>query len=207
MSGPAPMDMNRLKGMLSGAKAVMQKVDSGNFETGNVNLDTTVKGDQLLEAHQVQGGGMPQQNTQSVAPQMQGGQPVYNNINNSKLPPEVLKAMVEQPIPQMSGPNHTFNLSDVQDLVEKPMPMQTQVRTNRAPQQQPVTESVQRNANDTFTVSESALRGIIKDIVRDELLGFMNETYSKTLTEQAIKKTINTLIKEGKIKTKKSVNS
>lgn len=198
MSQPAPMDLNKLKGILSGAKAVMNKVENGDYSTGNVSLDSNINGNQLLEAHQVQGGQPVGNSTQPVAPKMQGGQPVYNNIQNSKLPPNILKAMVEQPIAQMSGPNHTFTLEDVQDIVPQ------QMRTPQRPQQQ-VTETFQRNANDTFTVSESALIRIVEDIVEKRLNAFMTESYNKNLSEQAIKRTINTLIKEGKIKTKAPV--
>ena len=53
--------------------------------------------------------------------------------------------------------------------------------------------------NDKITVSETVLRGIIKDV----LLEFLTVDYSKNLTEGVIKKTINTLIKEGKLKTKR----
>ena len=205
MSQPAPMDLSRLKGILSGAKAVMNKVDNGDYSTGNVQLD--LSGENLIEAHQVQGGGMPVQgNTQSVAPTMQGGQAVYKNMSTSKLPDNIKEAMMAQPIPQMSGPNHTFNLADVSDLVEKPMPTQVQHQQRQAQPRQQVTENVQYTEN-TFTVSESALIRIVEDIVDKKLNSFMTESYNKNLTEQAIKRTINTLIKEGKIKTKKTVNS
>ena len=185
----------------------MNKVDTGDYSTGNVQLDESVSGNQLLDANQVQGhaGNQPQVNTQSVAPKMQGNQPVYNNIQNSKLPDNIKKAMMENPIPQMSGPNHTFNLEDVSDLVEKPMPMNHRPQQRRQVQEN-VQPQIQQNANDTFTVSESALVRIVEDIVEKKLNAFMTESYNRNLTEQAIKRTINTLIKEGKIKTKKKVN-
>lgn len=184
MNGPAPIDVSKLKNILGGAKAIMNKVDSGDFETGNVNLDTTVTGDQLVEGS--------------------GGHaaPVHNadRIANSRLPENIKQAMRENPIPQLGGPNHTFTLDDVSDLVEKPMPAPT-VRTNR----QPVTESFQKNADDTFTVSEGVLLRIVEDMVDKKISEFMTEQYNKQLTENAIKRTINTLIKEGKIKTTKKV--
>lgn len=201
---PTPIDVNRLKDILGGARAIMQKVNTGNYQKGSVRLDESVNGDQLLDASQVQGTYQQPQNTGSVAPRVQGGRPVYKNMETSKMPAKIKEAMMTNYIPQMSGPNHTFTLDDVSDLAEKPMPMQPQ---QRSAQQAPINESNQQRVNDTFTVSESALRGIIKDVVKEELLGFMSETFSKSLTEETIKKTINTLIKEGKIKTKKRVNS
>lgn len=200
-----PADLNKLRGILGGAKALMNKVDSGDYETGNLSLDTSVSGNQLVEGN----GQMPQQqqynggeNTTNVAPKVVNGQAQYRNMETSKMPDFIKEAMKNQPIPQMNMQSSTFSLEDVQDLVEKPLPTQMK-NPKRAPQPLQEQRQVQQNANDTFTVSETALRGIIKDVVKDELLEFMSETFAKKLTEQAIKRTINTLIKEGKIQTKK----
>lgn len=211
MSQPAPMDMNRLKGILGGAKAIMNKVNEDNYQKGNVQLDETVSGNQLLDANEVQGNQhtqhqVPQQSAQNnVAPRIRNGQPTYKNLETSKMPDDIKKAMLESPIPQLSSPNHTFNLEDVNDLVEKPMPMNPPSRNNQR-QVSETRQTIQQNPNDTFTVSESALKRIIEDIVDKKLNNFMTESYNKSLTEQAIKRTINTLIKEGKVKTKKKVN-
>ncbi len=37
MEMPTPIDVNRLKGILGGARAIMDKVESGNYETGHVD--------------------------------------------------------------------------------------------------------------------------------------------------------------------------
>ena len=116
---------------------------------------------------------------------MMGNKPIYKNINESKMPDAIKNAMINQPIPQMSGPNHTFTLDDVQDLVEKPIP------TNYRPpvQQNNINESAsQHNQGNNFNVSESTLRAIVKEMINEALLDFMSESYSKNLTENAIKK-------------------
>ena len=59
-------------------------------------------------------------------------------------------------------------------------------------------ENIQQSGNGNLNVSENVLRAMIKDVLIEYLAG----DYSKNLTEGVIKKTINTLIKEGKIKTK-----
>lgn len=200
MNNPAPVDASRLKGMLKGAKALMDKVETGNYQTGNINIDTSITGDQLVES--VHGNQVGGENTTNVAPKIVGGQPIYKNLETSRLPKSIKEAMIKQPIPQMSMANNTFTLDDVSDLIEKPLPRNTPV--TKRPQiletRQPISQ-----VNDTFTVSETALRGIIQDVVNKQLLEFMSETFAKKLTEEAIKKTINTLIKEGKISTKKRV--
>ncbi len=205
MSNPAPIDVSKLKGILKNSKALMDKVETGDYQTGNVSIDDSISGDQLIES--VGGHSHYGENTTNVAPKIVGGQPIYKNLETSKLPKSIKEAMLKQPIPQMSMANSTFTLEDVSDLVDKPMP--ARMPSANRPQPKPITERHQpiQHVNDTFTVSEAALRGIIHDVVNKQLLEFMSETFAKKLTEEAIKKTINTLIKEGKIATKKKVNS
>jgi len=103
--------------------------------------------------------------------------------------------MIENPIPQPSGLNHTFNLEDVYDEHdEKPLPI-PQPRTRA------VNEQYQQQQQHFGGYSENVLRAMMKDV----LIEYLTNDYSKNLTENVIKQTINTLIKEGKITTKKRV--
>lgn len=203
-----PADLSKLRNILGNAKAIINKTEGGNYETGNVSLDTSVAGNNLIESHQIPQEGVPQQMsnpTNNPAPKLVNGQAHYKNMETSKMPSFIKEAMQNNPIPQMSLAGNTFSLEDMGDLVEKPMP--TKIQNPKRPAQiQEQHQAIRKNSNDSFTVSETALRGIIKDVVKDELLEFMSETFTKKLTEQAIKRTINTLIKEGKLKTKKPVN-
>jgi hypothetical protein len=196
MEMPQPIDVNRLKGILGGAKAIMNKVETGNYEVGQV--DARALNEDGVQQMMAEGVTRPQQ---SVAPQMTPNQPMYRNLESSKMPSFIKDAMVNTPIPQMGSPaGHTFNLEDVQENTQQMEPQfpSTPKTTPRQPiyeQQQPMGA----NTNGTFTVSESGLRAIVKDM----LLEFMTTTFTKSLSENVIKKTISTLIKEGKISVKK----
>ena len=188
---PQPADLSKLKGILGKAKAVMNTVNEGTYQPGSVDGSALVQNtDNYLDASAINQGGhaIPQQTGNAVR---QPGQITEAAINNSKLPDAIKQAMRENPIQQPTM-NHTFNLDDVSDLIEKPMPAPT---ARPRPQ---MNESVMVQQNDKFTVSESTLRGIVKDVLIEYLAG----DYQKQLTEGVIKKTINTLIKEGKIKPK-----
>jgi len=192
---PPPADLSKLRGILGNAKAVMNKVNNGNFSTGYVDSSALVQD----TSQYVSEGNVPVNNgaTSMGNPARQMGTPNKDVIMKSKLPEHVKKAMIENPIPQ-ANMNHTFNLEDVSDLIqdEKPMPP-PQARTQR----NVVNEGMMRNqSNGMITVNESDLRNMIKDVLIEYLTG----DYQKNLTEGVIKKTINTLIKEGKIKTKVS---
>jgi hypothetical protein len=200
MEMPKPIDPRRLGNILGGAKAIMDKVETGDYETGNV--DGRALNEEGVQQMMAEGITRPQT---AVAPQMQPSQPLYKNMETSKMPDAIKEAMMATPIPQVNGMmGHTFNLEDVQDQMPQ---------TKRAPQfpqtpktnPQPVYEQQQigQNPNGTFTVSEAALRGIVKDV----LLEFMANTFTQNLSEEVVKKTIQSLIKEGKIGVKKKATT
>jgi len=195
---PPAADLSKLKGILGNAKAIMNKVNNNNFETGNVDAsalrqDTSGYVDQGSTPTPTQNQG---QHQTLGDPARQMGNINQAAIANSNMPEAIKKAMMENPISQPTM-NHTFNIDDVSDLIDnKPLPLPSTPRTQS---RKGMNESMVQNNNDTFTVSESSLRGIIKDV----LIEYLSADYSKNLTEGVIKKTINTLIKEGKIKTKK----
>ena len=196
MEMPQPIDVTRLQGILGGAKALMNKVETGDYTTGNI--DSRALSEDGVQEMMAEGVTRP---SQAVAPQVQPNQPLYKNMATSKMPAAIKEAMMKTPIQQGTGINHTFNLEDVQPQ----QPVQ-----QRAPQKYPSTPStnpqpvyeqqqIGANTNGTFTVSESALRAIVNDM----LLDFMTKTFTQSLSEDVIKKTIGTLIKEGKISVKK----
>ena len=127
---PAPVDLNRLRNILGGAKAVMKKAQENSPVVPNKSAQAPVNenrggGEEIeyltqLPAHMQQG----QQQAEYVPHKIDGqGRGHYVNESNSKLPPNVLAAMINNPMPQVSleTANHTFSLDDVQDLIEKPV--------------------------------------------------------------------------------------
>lgn len=183
---PTPIDLNKLKGILGNAKKVMNKVETGNYQSGNIDgRALTEDGVAQLQAEGVRrpAANAPHKINESA-------------IDNSRLPESIKKAMKENPIPQPMGINHTFSLDDIYDIAdEKPMPTpQARPKITQENYQQPV----QQNFGG---YSENVLRAMMKDV----LIEFLSNEYTKNLTEEVIKQTITTLIKEGKITTKKRV--
>lgn len=186
MSIPQPIDVSRLKGILGNAKNIMTKVETGNYETGNVD------GRALTED------GVKQLQAEGVRRPMTQGQPQIDNsiIQNSRLPESIKKAMIENPIAQPTGLNHTFTLDDVYDMADEKLMPTPQAR------KQPIQESYQQPQQQQFDgYSDNVLRAMIKDV----LIEYLSNEYSKNLTESVIKQTISTLINEGKITAKKKV--
>lgn len=175
---PKPVDLNKLKGILGNARAIMNKVE-GDTKTSNTNKYAENTDDYITESE------MQQQLPINQA--TQNREITKETIMNSKLPDAVKKAMLENPIQQTNGLTHTFSLDDVSDLVEN-KPTKRKKRVNE-------TSSNKK----TSTINEKYLRELIKDV----LIEYLTTDYSKNLTEGVIKKTISTLLKEGKIKTKR----
>ena len=197
MNNPLPpANLAALKGILGKSKALMEHVETDNYQKGNLDASMMVTSDQLVEGKQMgnQMGGqmpMPQRSTQSM--NVSG----YNDqmVDNSRLPDHIKNAMKEHKIPALNPANvmQSFNLEDMGDLVEKPMPSPQQYQQQRINEQQQYQQPVQQ----TMNVNEQMIRNIVKE----ELLNILGGEYTKQIRESAIKSTIQTLIKEGKVKT------
>lgn len=127
----------------------------------------------------------------------------YNEdiVRNSKLPQNIKDLMIAHPIKQVSLSNTTPMFTNEQiamikgnmgvgDIPQKKQQVQQLNENNR-----PI------NSSDMITLSKSEL----KEMINEGISTFFKQVYDKTLTEETIKKTINLLIKEGKIGVKKKI--
>jgi hypothetical protein len=192
METPKPVNLNALKNILAKSKAVMNAVEEKNptkpSSSRNVNESynqPTYNQPVYDESDEKElNYGTPDLSAyQSSQPKMY----TTEQVMASNLPPAIKEAMIKNPIPQLQMPPSSFSLEDLGDLVEQPKkPVQLNER------------KIQQNS-DMITISRTEL----KELINESLLSFFKNTYEKTLTEAAIKKTINTLINEGKINVKK----
>jgi hypothetical protein len=193
MDSPAPVNLNALKGILANAKKVMNKIE-----------DTNPKGRQSVRESYDDGfSNQPMYNetderepvyenfTPNTPSQMQPQMYTPEQVMASKLPAAVKEAMLKNPIPQLQGPPSKFSLEDLGDLIEKPKNKYNSPGV-------PIHES-STNYRQQISIDPNMLKDMIKEAVAE----YFKESHDKQITEQAIKKTINVLIKEGKIQTKK----
>jgi len=198
---PQPADLSRLKGILGKAKQVMNTVNEGSYQTGNIDASSLAQNTDNYTQAPTQG--QPQHTNQmanqptTYVPNNSASKVITQEaINKSGMPDEIKRAMMENQI-QQPDMNHSFTLDDVSELIEdKPRPAPSNKRP--APSnKRPVNNSNQQNGN--ININEAKLRDMIKDV----LIEYLSGNYTQNITEGVIKKTINTLIKEGKIKTKR----
>lgn len=206
-----PANLAALRGILGKSKALMEHVESDNYEKGNLDPTAMVTSDQLVENAPAGMAQAPQMRQpvaqlqyQQPVPQPQYQQPPaasmnanrgYNDqmVDNSRLPANIKEAMKQHPIPALdpTAAMQSFSLEDMGDLVETPAPapQRQQVNEQQYYQQQPV----QNNVNEQM----------IRQIVKEELMNILGGQFTKKIREDAIKSTIKTLIKEGKITPRK----
>jgi hypothetical protein len=158
--GSGTISTNDLMMKLVQAKKVMQKVETGQFERGSVNEDV-LKSDpeELMKNFS------SQQIQQPIVPNLQ-------KIQESKLPDAIKRAMIENPIPQIS-------LSDSLDLnfVEKTKKLMesqgVQTKTNK-------TQSTQVNNSDLI----KQLSPLIENVVRKTVTEILDSKLNQILTAQ-----------------------
>ncbi len=195
MDTPAPVNLAALKGILANAKKVMNKVEENTVPKGsnktireeyNSYQEPIYSESDEREPIYEQFSPQPQS---SMQPQMYTAEQVMA----SNLPPAVKEAMLKNPIPQLQGPPSKFSLEDLGDLVEKP-------KNNYKSPGVPLRES-----SGNYQPQMSIDPNMLKDMIKEAVAEYFKESYEKKITEAAIAKTINLLIREGKIQTKKKI--
>lgn len=188
---PATLNNPALIALLSRSKKLMEKVENHDYTTGHV--DSRALHEDGVRQMQNEGVIRPQ----SMASSQVSEDYTDDQVRNSKLPQAIKDAMIKNKIPRATMASSSFSLESVSEMIEQEKPM-----TFSKPQpRKQVTENVISNNNynsDMITISKTEL----KSMINESLAQFFKQSYDKTLTEDAIKKTINMLIKEGKISVK-----
>lgn len=191
---------DKLIAMLKGAKKIMKKVETGDYTTGNI--DTRALTEEGVKELHASGVVRPSRNDSS---ENIDNVTYEESVKKSGLPDVVKKAMLENRIetPTMGA----FSKEDVRSLIDEddePLfqhkVVKTNTNTNKVTTKSSINES-HNNGNEMITIGRNELKGMMKDV----LLEYLTNDYSKNLTETVITKTINSLIKEGKINVKKKV--
>jgi hypothetical protein len=160
-TGTGVLSQNDLMQRLVQAKKILNKVESGDYERGNVNEDILRTNPEDLMS------------TENSAPIRQPQQPNFQKIQESKLPEAIKRAMIENPIPQIS-------LSDSLDLnfVEKTKKLMENegVSTKKS--------SPQKGSSVDSSDLVKQLTPIIENIVRKTVVEILDNKLNQILTAQ-----------------------
>jgi hypothetical protein len=165
---------NDLMSRLVQAKKVMNKVDSGNFEKGYVN-EEILRSDPENVVNLVQG-------HQPTPPAVNRGNVVnVDKINNSKLPDVIKKAMIENPIPQITL-NDSINMDFIQGA-KKLMEREGLSKKTQPKQQQMVVQQPYSNVdmNSLTTLIENTIRKVLDEKLNQILTAQQTATINENL--------------------------
>ena len=170
-------NVNRLADILNRSKAVMDLTEQKNGSTNNTSLPTNEYGEKEIPnltenfINKNSGG------VKSVSPK--GGQ--YRNLSTTKMPQQIVNAMINNPIEIPESPNHTFELSDVQGLIDE---------NTKTPTPNTVNESY----------DNKTIRQIVREEIGDVVREVVEEYLDKSLVTEDIKIKIGDTIFGGKLK-------
>jgi hypothetical protein len=157
--GNGVISSNDLMMKLVQAKKVMNKVDGGDYQRGNVNEDILRSAPEDI---------MKSQQAPISNPQRPMGTPSVDKIQNSKLPDAIKKAMIENPIPQISL-NDTLDM----DFVKGAKRLMEQEGV-------PTKQSQQRQQSSVQNIDMNAIAVLVENTVRKVL----DEKLNQILTAQ-----------------------
>jgi hypothetical protein len=182
------MDANKLKTILSGARAVMQAVDSGNYQKGNIDptmLSAGSDSNNLTE-------NISSEYEQPVMVSQQNKQMPYRNLHTTKMPKEIVQAMIENPIPIPDSPYHTFELNEdfLSEINPESVTKKPQQRTTNAAQR-----LAENKRNSTIGLTEDEVR----NIVRQEMEQIIYEYFDKRVIKEDIQIKVGDTIFSGKL--------
>lgn len=178
--GQGVISQNDLMSKLVNAKKVMTKVDGGNYERGHVNESMLLTNPEELMKNQVS----PQTN---VRP---SGSPSIDKIQNSKLPDAIKKAMIENPISQIS-------LTDTLDMdfIKGAKRLMEQEGVSTRPSAQPKQQS---NSNIDMNAIAVLIENTIRKVMDEKLNQILTASQTSTINENLVLKVGDSIFK-GKI--------
>lgn len=162
-----PISSNDLMQRLVQAKKIMGKVDSGNFERGNINENMLMSDpdnlmDQDYESTPV---------SQSTPRQMVQATP--DRIQNSKLPDAIKKAMIENPIHQISL-NDTLDMDFVKGA--------KRLMEQEGVQQKKTQPTMNQKSSPSTNMDMNAIAVLIENTVRKVMDEKLNQILSASTT-------------------------
>jgi len=179
--GQGVISPNDLMNRLVQAKKVMNKVETGSFEKGYVNENILKSAPEELV------------NVQMEQPSSKQIQKDFNvdKINNSKLPDVIKKAMIENPIPQI-----TLNDGINMDFIQGAKKLMEREGLSKKPSQKQV-QTQQFSGIDMNSLS-TLIENTIRKVLDEKLNQILTAQQTATINENLVLKVGDSIFK-GKI--------
>jgi hypothetical protein len=186
MEKQGTISQNDLMQRLVAAKKVMNKVETGDYETGNVN-ESILRSDPEEYIH-----------TNNMAPMASSTRNVTapasaDRISQSKLPDAIKKAMMENPIPQIS-------LSEGLDMdfVKGAKRLMEQEGVSAKKPQQPRQNSAAPVANIDMNALATLVENTVRKVMDEKLTQILSAQQTQSINENLVLRVGDSIFK-GKI--------
>ena len=183
--GQGTISSNDLMKKLVQAKKVMNKVDGGNYEKGYVNENVLRSNPEDFMGEMPQ---MPVANTRPV----NNGELNVSKIQNSKLPDAIKKAMIENPIPQISL-NDTLDMDFVKGAKRL---MEQEGVSSKSPSSQPKQTIVNNNID--MNAIAVLIENTVRKVMDEKLNQILTASQTSSINENLVLKVGDSVFK-GKI--------
>ena len=180
MSGQGVISQNDLMSRLVNAKKVMNKVDGGNFERGHINEAMLLSDPEEI---------MKNQNISPSKREAQGS-PSVDKINSSKLPDAIKRAMIENPIPQISL-NDTLDMDFIKGA-KRLMEQEGVGKKQSQPKQTIVNNNIDMNAIAVL------IENTVRKVMDEKLNQILTASTTSSINENLVLKVGDSIFK-GKI--------
>ncbi len=179
--GQGSISENDLMRKLVNAKKVMNKVDNGNFERGNINESMLLSDPEELMKTQSQ----PQQPVARPT-----SVPSVQKIQESKLPDAIKQAMIDNPIPQISL-NESLDMDFVKGA-KRLMEQEGLSKKTSVPSKQLPTQSIDMNAIAVL------IENTVRKVMDEKLNQILTAQQTSSINENLVLKVGDSIFK-GKI--------
>jgi hypothetical protein len=184
-----PISSNDLMQRLAQAKKVMNKVDGGNFERGHVNESMLLSDPEEY----IQNSNVSIPATKNVAAPSS-----ISKIQNSKLPDNIKKAMIENPIEQMPQ----ISLSETLDMDfikgAKRLMESEGVSTNKQTSKQTTSKPFQQTSNIDMNSIAVIIENTVRKVMDEKLNQILSAQQTQSINENLVLKVGDSIFK-GKI--------
>lgn len=182
MSGKGVISENGLMQKLVQAKKVMNKVDGGNFERGHINESILRSNPEDINVSEME---------TSIKPKP--AQYTPNKVMESKLPDAIKRAMIENPIPQIS-------LSDSLDMdfVKNTKKLMEAEGVATKPKQSYSQKSTQQGSNIDMNEIAIIIENTVRKVLDEKLNQILTAQQTLSINENLVLKVGDSVFK-GKI--------
>jgi hypothetical protein len=182
-----PISANDLMSKLVQAKKVMNKVDSGSYEKGNID-------ESRLMAPSEDTGYVSEDFQQPVVNTRPVGTPTADRIQQSKLPDAIKKAMMENPIPQISL-NDSLDMDFVKGA--KRLMEQEGIQSKPSPKKQ-TPQSAATGTGMNMNALATLIENTVRKVMDEKLTQILSAQQTATINENLVLKVGDSIFK-GKI--------